>query len=257
MAKSRCPGVYCTARSLRKAATDTHGFALRSFVAFLNGLPRPETPPVFVDIGSGTGKAVLAAALAMPLSAAVGVELVPKLHECATEAHCRLVLALREQPDSALQATLDATGMLGSGRRELVDWVGGNIHLRCGDSFRGDKAGSLPGWVRDVTAKSRPQPLVWLYAPCAVFTAEMMASLSLWAQKLRPGSIVITTTQKLPPLRMGPDAAADRNPRRKTSSSSPSSTRCGRLHLAQTLRVSYDRGKLAFYVYHVMPDKQD
>ena len=70
----------------------------------LRTLPRPATPPHFVDIGSGTGKAVLAAALAHTLVSAVGVELVPQLHKTAVRAE-RALRELLLEPSTGAGAT--------------------------------------------------------------------------------------------------------------------------------------------------------
>ncbi|HAT8179767.1 TPA: methyltransferase [Legionella pneumophila] len=40
---------------------------------------------VFYDLGSGTGKAVVACAMVYPVYKSIGVELFPKLHQCACE----------------------------------------------------------------------------------------------------------------------------------------------------------------------------
>jgi hypothetical protein len=53
-----------------------------SFIALLS-LTRPNNQTVFYDLGSGTGKAVLACAMVFPVQKSVGVELLPQLHEAA------------------------------------------------------------------------------------------------------------------------------------------------------------------------------
>jgi SAM-dependent methyltransferase len=55
-----------------------------SFIALLS-LTKPDHNTVFYDLGSGTGKAVLACAMVFPVCKSVGVELLPELHLCACE----------------------------------------------------------------------------------------------------------------------------------------------------------------------------
>lgn len=52
------------------------------FIALLS-LVTPDEDTVFYDLGSGTGKAVLASVMVYPVKKSVGVELFPNLHEAA------------------------------------------------------------------------------------------------------------------------------------------------------------------------------
>lgn len=52
------------------------------FLAFLSLVPLDKNT-VFYDLGSGTGKAVLAAAMVYPLKRSVGIEIMPELHAAA------------------------------------------------------------------------------------------------------------------------------------------------------------------------------
>lgn len=54
------------------------------FIALLS-LVKPDAQTVFYDLGSGTGKAVLACAMVYPVHAAVGVELFPALYQRACD----------------------------------------------------------------------------------------------------------------------------------------------------------------------------
>jgi precorrin-6B methylase 2 len=49
----------------------------------------PQKGERFIDLGSGTGKAVLTAAALHPFESAVGVEIVQQLHDAALQAHAR------------------------------------------------------------------------------------------------------------------------------------------------------------------------
>jgi precorrin-6B methylase 2 len=71
-----------------------------SFVALLS-LVNPDKETVFYDLGSGTGKAVIACALVFPIHKAVGIELFSELHHCATLQKKRL----SEEPQYSLAAS--------------------------------------------------------------------------------------------------------------------------------------------------------
>lgn len=64
------------------------------FVALLS-LAKPTSDTVFYDLGSGTGKAVLACAMVFPVKQAIGIEIFPTLHEVA----CSQLLHLSKQDD--------------------------------------------------------------------------------------------------------------------------------------------------------------
>lgn len=50
------------------------------FIALLS-LAKPDNNTVFYDLGSGTGKAVLACAMVYPVKNSIGIELLPELHQ--------------------------------------------------------------------------------------------------------------------------------------------------------------------------------
>ncbi|HAT1659703.1 TPA: methyltransferase [Legionella pneumophila] len=54
------------------------------FIALLS-MVNIDDNTVFYDLGSGTGKAVVACAMVYPVRKSIGVELFPKLHQCACE----------------------------------------------------------------------------------------------------------------------------------------------------------------------------
>ena len=61
------------------------------FIALLS-LCKPSTDTVFYDLGSGTGKAVLAMHMVFKLHKSCGIELFPALHACAEAQKARLAL---------------------------------------------------------------------------------------------------------------------------------------------------------------------
>ena len=160
-----------------KLSSLTYGeISVGSFVQLLRTLPQPETPPHFVDIGSGTGKAVLAAALARSLASAIGVELVPQLHDTAVRAKETLgqLLASGESPENALAVALDPGAF--SAARERWRALGADIRLYCGDSFKSNTGQGEPEWVQRLCPLPPRQPvgLAWVYAPCACFDSQMV-----------------------------------------------------------------------------------
>lgn len=54
------------------------------FIALLS-LVNPDEKTIFYDLGCGTGKAVIAAAMVYPIQKSVGIELFPELYHCACE----------------------------------------------------------------------------------------------------------------------------------------------------------------------------
>lgn len=62
-----------------------------SFIALLS-LTKPNTQTVFYDLGSGSGKAVIAAALIFPIKKSCGIELFTSLHAASIQQKNRLAL---------------------------------------------------------------------------------------------------------------------------------------------------------------------
>lgn len=56
-----------------------------SFIALLS-LVKPNPNTVFYDLGSGVGKAVIAAAMVFPLKKSIGIEILPELHQASCAA---------------------------------------------------------------------------------------------------------------------------------------------------------------------------
>ena len=120
---------------------------------------------VFTDLGSGSGRAVLAAALLHPgLAVARGVELLPRLH-------------------AAAQGRADEM------RRELEGLARGPsagaaapVELVCGDVMEWP-------WWRDTTAA---------FAACTGFSDDMMARVAQLAERMPAGARVVTYSRPLP-----------------------------------------------------------
>lgn len=85
---------FLLSKAARKGQEDaleyTYGeIQFHSFIALLS-LAKPDRQTVFYDLGSGTGKAVLACAMVYPVQHSVGIELFPELYFCACERRTEL-----------------------------------------------------------------------------------------------------------------------------------------------------------------------
>lgn len=132
------------------------------FNGFLPLLRAAEIKPgdKFVDIGSGTGKAVLLAACCFPLSMSLGVEIMQPLHDAALKSKSEVVKC----------------------KPAILKMHESSIKLIHGDSFK-----LRDDWLNaDV-----------LYCPCTCFTDEMMNELTSQLPKLKHGARVITTSRQL------------------------------------------------------------
>lgn len=127
-----------------------------SFAELLNEF-LPECRGFFVDIGSGTGKAVLTAAMS-GFSRCLGVEIVGKLHDCAMTGFARAKGKEGLIPDSA------------------------QIEFIVGDSFA-----NVDKW----------QGADVIFAPTTCFTDELMEQLSASLKKVKPGAYIINTTRMI------------------------------------------------------------
>ena len=136
-------------------------------------LPRGGT---FFDLGSGTGRGVIAAALCCGLRSAVGVEILESLHEGALGPLQRFLqlrdelLAGSEPAGGAALAGLDPTRLAAQ------------VELLCGDLFATDISGA------DV-----------VFCCCVTWSADIMGRLAAkLAAELPEGARVVTVGQRLP-----------------------------------------------------------
>jgi hypothetical protein len=144
---------------------------------------RPYLPPggLMVDLGSGLGKVVMTAALSLPFTRCIGVELLTYRHRLAQERLVRL-LTLARQGLAALPQplTLETPLQLPSGApatgRHLLD-LGARIAFIENDMLKVDVRGAS---------------LVFLYCTC--FGPLMEALSDKLARELAEGAVVSTTT---------------------------------------------------------------
>ena len=134
--------------------------SISSFAAALAWV-RPQPGETFVDVGSGVGKAVLAAALLHPLEAAIGIEILDDLHDAAERA-----LAAARRPRAPC-------GPLAARRVELR---------------RADALAPPVAWADDADV---------VFCTTTCFTPEMRAAFVRGAERLRVGARVIVTTAPL------------------------------------------------------------
>jgi precorrin-6B methylase 2 len=126
-----------------------------SFVQVLAWLA-PEPGDVFVDIGSGTGRAVLTAAALYSLGGAIGIEIQPELHTAATRAHAKLDWSAAATGQERVRFCLE------DGLATEVTW---------------------------------PASASLIFCTTTCFTDEMLASFTRLASRLRPGARVAITTR--------------------------------------------------------------
>ena len=195
---------------------------------------------------------MLAAALLQPLASASGIELVPKLHKTALKAE-QTLRSLLAGPGAAAAAGLGSGSELAAARQTLAALGPSGLRLCCGDSFRGANTDALPEWVLRLCPPPPQQPagIAWLYAPCACFDPEMMASLRGWCERLLPGSVVITTTQKLPAKPKRKKKHKHKQRGSGGGGGGGGGARC-KMVLASSTSLSYAKGRLTFHVYHAV-----
>ncbi|NVM75087.1 hypothetical protein FHW83_000867 [Duganella sp. SG902] len=144
---------------------------------------KPFLPPggVMVDLGSGLGKVVMTAALTLPFTRCIGVELLNYRHRLAQERLVRLLTLARQGLESlpeplTLETPLQLpSGVMASGRH-LLD-LGSRILFLENDMFKVDVRGAS---------------LVFLYSTC--FGPLMDAISDKLARELPEGALVSTTT---------------------------------------------------------------
>jgi hypothetical protein len=144
---------------------------------------QPFLPPggVMVDLGSGLGKVVMTAALTLPFTRCVGIELMNYRHRLAQERLVKLLTLARQGLEALPQPlTLDTPLLLPSGRqasgRHLLE-LGARIAFIESDMFKVDVRGAS---------------LVFLYSTC--FGPLMDALSNKLARELPEGALVSTTT---------------------------------------------------------------
>ena len=127
---------------------------------------KPRRGEVFVDLGSGLGKMVFAAASLGVLGRSYGIEILPELHERATQALDSLAVLQTSREDGETQNVLQHLS-----RCSLV----------CGDMF---------------TFDLRSADLVFSFATC--FASEVMTALELkLASEMKPGARLILVSKQL------------------------------------------------------------
>lgn len=114
------------------------------FAALLS-LVQPKIEDVFVDLGSGVGKACLTAALAFDIKYCLGIEIVPKLHEqalavyekCPVDLQNKLIFIcgdyLKQQLSDASIVFINATALFGEEwsmvEKHLIEQLSTNTRL--------------------------------------------------------------------------------------------------------------------------------
>ena len=157
-AKQRSAGVFLEGITYGEVDIGDWARVLRSVA--------PARGDVFVDVGSGTGKAVLCAAACHPLRLARGIEILPELHAAAA--------AARE----AARAVVEVEAAIDDG--------GTVVELYEGDAFASEAAWT--GWAAAADV---------VFATTTCFTEELHAKFGEAVETMRVGSRLIVTTQAL------------------------------------------------------------
>eukprot|EP00960_Hanusia_phi_P064307 765761-Hanusia_phi.AAC.3 len=149
--------------AIQHLGSHTYGEISPSSFAEILHLVQPKQGETFVDLGSGTGKAVIVAASLFPFSEAIGIEFVEPLHKAATRLHENLCKQVTQNKSTF------ATPQIGKIRFYL------------------DDAMEFDWWTKgDV-----------VFAANTCWTDEMNDSLKKRMAKLRVGARVITMTRSL------------------------------------------------------------
>lgn len=201
-----------------------------------NGIEDPFSGE-FVDLGSGTGKMLAAAALLGNFKRCVGIELVPALHE----------EAVNLMGDSDTCVWKDAI------RPSLCPVRAGctKMHPLCGDLTRID-------WTRpDSTGGTKDSQVSFVYACSTMFTPNLMQAIAARAGSLARGAIVVTLTKplftddQLPELKVtvnGAEAKADCGDDSKIwTTDQPIEQRDLRLEIATQLRMTWGPARVFVY----------
>ena len=139
----------------------------------------PEAGSTFIDLGSGVGRGVVAAALLWPFAQCIGVEILSDLHRAALGPVQRFRELKSTFVDHGLDPARLATG----------------IEVRCSDLFTVDLAQCCRG-DGDGDAASAG---VMIFVCCVTWPVALMARLaSKLAQELPDGASVCTVGQRLP-----------------------------------------------------------
>ncbi|MBI2444574.1 MAG: hypothetical protein HYV42_05045 [Candidatus Magasanikbacteria bacterium] len=133
-----------------------------NFASFPALLAAADAPPggTFYDLGSGTGKAVILAALLGNFRRLVGIELIPELYQTAA--------AVREKFNQRLRPALPQS------------YPEPDINFRSGDIFTED-------WSE--------ADVIFVQATC--FSENLLTQLTERCQQLKPGSRIISVTATL------------------------------------------------------------
>jgi SAM-dependent methyltransferase len=189
--KMRAAGQYEGTESLTYGEIDT-----AAFYNFLCELPlnksaasheKPDknaTGLRFLDIGSGTGKPVFAAALLPAFTHCAGIEIVQDLHDSALKAQASLA-----DPSNVVEdQDGDADAAHSACDDNSLPAVPAPVEFHCNDSF--SESDAIVTLWRQANV---------IFAPTTCFTDEMMEALCQRInQDVKPGTVIVTNTRGLP-----------------------------------------------------------
>lgn len=138
----------------------TYGEVTPDVISTLLAVANARPGEVFYDLGSGTGKAVLYAAVLGDLSKSVGIELLEELHAGSMRAHERFTNEVLPHMPSK---------------------QGQHVEMRLGDITKEDISDG------DI-----------VFTHCTCFTNELMDAVAKQCATMKPGSRIITVSKALP-----------------------------------------------------------
>ena len=173
-----------SARASADARSLTYGEvppqSLRAVLAELRRQPggaRAIDGGTFVDLGSGAGKVVIAAALERRFARARGIELLPELDALAR------ALEARWRAGEGVEGELERAGDAAAPPTRVEFALGSVLEERWDDA-------------------------TLVLTHCTCFAGELLAALARRAARLAPGAFVVTTSRVLPGGERAPGAAA-------------------------------------------------
>jgi len=175
-------GSHANASANANATTNTNVSATDD--ATIPPVIPPDRLNCFIDLGSGTGRGVLAAAMLMPFRRLIGIEILEGLHEAAIQAKTRFDL-LKDQNKQVAQTEQEENG--GSKNGSSASGSGG-VTSSSDQSIEFIHASFLDlDWSEaDV-----------VLANSTCFDEQLMDAIAEQAKDLKEGSIIITLTKQL------------------------------------------------------------
>ena len=157
--------------------------------------------PVFVDLGSGAGRAVVAAAILFDFSNCIGIELLEGLHSISEEAARRLVRINREEEltVSSNLAVDEQLNLKPPTPLPAVEMIRASFFISPPPDVDFDDESKGESTFRE----SQKCPFDWalngdvIFANSTCFTTRTLAALALEVPRMKNGTILVTFTRRI------------------------------------------------------------